>query len=76
VSEGVYRLQRDRILTAIETGLTTEAMIEFLSDKSAQPLPQTVAVFLDDIRRNSRALKASGASSSSVMASGIRTNTV
>jgi hypothetical protein len=72
----VYRLQRDRILTAIETGLTTEAMIEFLSDKSAQPLPQTVAVFLDDIRRNSRALKASGASSSSVMASGIRTNTV
>lgn len=60
VSEGVYRLQRDRILTAIETGLTTEAMTEFLADKSAQPLPRTVAVFLDDIRRNSRALKESG----------------
>jgi hypothetical protein len=60
VSEGVYRLQRDRILTAIETDLTTEAMTEFLADKSAQPLPRTVAVFLDDIRRNSRALKASG----------------
>ncbi|MBP7686440.1 MAG: helicase-associated domain-containing protein [Thermoflexales bacterium] len=60
VSEGVYRLQRERLLTALETGLTTEAVIEFLADKSAQPLPKTVLIFLDDIQRNSRALKASG----------------
>jgi hypothetical protein len=39
VSEGLYRLQRDRILTAIETGLTAESITEFLADKSAQPLP-------------------------------------
>jgi hypothetical protein len=60
VSEGIYRLQRDRILTALETGLTLEAITEFLIGKSAQPLPKAVLILLGDIQRNSRALKESG----------------
>ncbi len=60
ISEGVYQLQREKILTALETGLTLEAINDFLTSKSAHPLPQTVRVFLDDIQRNSRALKESG----------------
>jgi hypothetical protein len=60
VSEGVYRLARERILVALETGLTVEAVTDFLAGKSAQPLPQTVQVFLDDVRRNSRALSEAG----------------
>jgi len=40
--------------------LTLEAINDFLVSKSAHPLPQTVRVFLDDIQRNSRALKETG----------------
>lgn len=61
VSEGVYRLEREQILTALETGLTRTAITDFLTEKSAHPLPQTVCVFLDDLERNSRALKEGGA---------------
>lgn len=61
VSEGVYRLEREKILTALETGLTLTAVTDFLTEKSAHPLPQTVSIFLDDLERNSRALKEGGA---------------
>lgn len=60
VSEGVYRLEREKILTALETGLTPAAITNFLTEKSAHPLPQTVSIFLDDLERNSRALKEGG----------------
>ena len=58
--EGVYKPNREKILTALETGLTLEAVVDFLTTKSAHPLPQTVSVWLDDIQRNSQALKEIG----------------
>lgn len=60
VSEGVYRLEREKILTALETGLTLTAITDFLSQNSTQPLPQTVRVWLDDLQRNSQALTEAG----------------
>src|SRR5262249_31495675 len=47
--EAVWHLGADRILEAVEQGLTIEELKEFLIARSPEALPQTVAVFLDDL---------------------------
>ena len=55
-SDDVYRLQRALLLAAFESGITQEAIQEFLQSKSGGALPQTVDVLLQDVQRNSQQL--------------------
>jgi hypothetical protein len=48
-SDAVWRIDACKILEAVEKGMTVAELREFLEAKSAAPLPQTVAVFLDDL---------------------------
>jgi hypothetical protein len=48
-SEAVWRLETAKVLETVEQGLSIRELTEFLSARSAEPLPQTVAVFLDDL---------------------------
>jgi hypothetical protein len=48
-SEAVWHLAADKILAAVEQGLAVAELREFLAARSQEPLPQTVAVFLDDL---------------------------
>ena len=59
-SEDVYRLHRDLLLEAGETGLDLDAVQAFLAAKSGQAptdLPQTVRVFFSDLARRVGALR-------------------
>jgi hypothetical protein len=47
--EAVWHLTADRVLTAVEEGLTVAELADFLAARSQGPLPQTVAVFLSDL---------------------------
>jgi hypothetical protein len=49
-SDGVWRLDREKILTAIEGGLGIEEISEFLEAHSAEPIPVTVSTLLADLR--------------------------
>jgi hypothetical protein len=49
-SEAVWHLAADKILAAVEQGLAVQELKEFLAARSQEPLPQTVAVFLDDLQ--------------------------
>ena len=42
-SDLVWRLDREKILTAVEDGLAIDAIAEFLDQHSSEPIPQTVA---------------------------------
>ena len=57
-SEGVYRLDRERILTALEEGLTLDALSGFLERRGANGLPQTVARLFEDLGANTGVLGA------------------
>ncbi|MBV9126416.1 MAG: helicase-associated domain-containing protein [Planctomycetes bacterium] len=49
-SEAVWRLRTGKVLEAVEAGLTVAELQDFLTTRSQGPLPQTVAVFLDDLQ--------------------------
>src|SRR5262249_30354618 len=48
-SEAVWHLEASKVLEAVEQGLAVGELKEFLTVKSQETLPQTVAVFLDDL---------------------------
>ena len=50
-SDRVWRLDREKILTAAEGGLGIDELSEFLEDHSAEPIPATVSTLLDDLRQ-------------------------
>ena len=59
-SDSVWRLDRTRMLAALEQGLSTSELREFLVAKSSEPLPQTADVFLGEIETRAGALKDAG----------------
>ena len=48
-SDAVWHLDASRILQAVEQGQSVRELRDFLAARSAEPLPQTVTVFLDDV---------------------------
>ncbi len=48
-SEAVWHLSKEKILAAVEHGLTVAELKDFLASRSTGPLPQTAEVFLDDL---------------------------
>ncbi len=48
-SDRVWRLERDKILAAVEHGLGIDALREFLEERSSEPLPANVQTFLADL---------------------------
>jgi DNA-binding transcriptional MerR regulator len=56
----VWRLDRTRILAALEQGVSISELREFLAAKSSEPLPQTADVFLGEIDARAAALKDAG----------------
>ncbi len=59
-SERVWRLDRDKILTAIEDGLPLSALSEFLESHASEPIPQTVQTFLADLSEKTGRLRDKG----------------
>ena len=59
-SDGVWRLDRDRILAAVESGHDADDLRRFLAARDDQPLPETVEGFLRDAERGARALRTQG----------------
>ena len=59
-SDDVWRLDRDRMLAAVEGGHAVGELREFLAARDDQPLPETVEGFLRDVERRARALKSRG----------------
>jgi hypothetical protein len=59
-SASVWRLDRDRALTALEGGHQIAELREFLSARDEQPLPETVEGFIRQTDRHARALKHTG----------------
>lgn len=49
-SEAVWHLEAGKMLEAVEQGLSVGELKEFLTARSLEALPQTVAVFLDDLQ--------------------------
>jgi hypothetical protein len=49
-SESVWHLAAGKVQAAVEQGLAVEELKEFLTARSREPLPQTVAVFLNDLQ--------------------------
>jgi hypothetical protein len=60
-SEAVWHLEAAKILAAVEQGLAVPELREFLASRSQKPLPQTVAVFLDDLEEKAGQLEDMGA---------------
>ncbi|MFI5455184.1 MAG: hypothetical protein ACHRXM_06995 [Isosphaerales bacterium] len=59
-SDRVWRLDRDKILTAVEDGLTLDAIDAFLENHGSEPTPQTVQTFLADLREKAERLRDKG----------------
>ena len=59
-SESTWFLDRDKTLSAVESGHHANELREFLTSRDAQPLPDTVEGFLRDTQRRGRALKPRG----------------
>jgi Helicase conserved C-terminal domain len=49
-SDLVWRLDREKIVTAVEDGLAIDAIVEFLEQHSFEPVPRTVQTLLGDLR--------------------------
>jgi hypothetical protein len=49
-SDAVWHLETAKILEAVEAGLTVAELADFLKTNSQEPLPQTVAIFLQDLQ--------------------------
>jgi hypothetical protein len=56
-SDDVWRLTAAKILPVVEEGGSLEELTEFLTARSSEPLPQTVQVFLDDLRQRAGQLR-------------------
>ncbi len=56
-ADGVWRLDRDRVLVAIENGHDPDELRKFLAARDDQPLPETVEGLLAAAKRGARALK-------------------
>ncbi len=61
ISEKVWRLDRDKILKAIEDGLGVDTLREFLEERSSEPVPANVQTFLADLRDRATRLRDRGA---------------
>ena len=59
-SDLVWRLDRERILTAVENGLAIEAITDFLEQRGSEPIPQTVETLLGDLRERATRLRDKG----------------
>ena len=57
---GVWRLDPDKALDAIESGHDPDAFRRFLAARDDQPLPETVDGFLRNAERGARALRVQG----------------
>jgi hypothetical protein len=60
-SETGWRLDRDKALSAVESGHQIAELREFLAARDEQELPDTVVAFIVTTERNARALKQKGA---------------
>ena len=60
-ADGVWHLDLDRALAAIEDGHDPDEFRKFLAARDYQPLPETVDGFLQAAKRGARALKTRGA---------------
>lgn len=56
-SDSVWRLSREKILSAVEQGLRLADLQSFLTSRSLNDLPKTAVVFLDDLEDKSRQLE-------------------
>lgn len=56
-ADGVWRLDRDRVLVAIENGHDPDELRKFLAARDDQPLPETVEGLLAAAKRGARAMK-------------------
>lgn len=61
VSERVWRLDRERILAAIEEGHSVASLREILEGRNEGPLPQPVIRFLEDFQERAGKLRDAGA---------------
>ena len=59
-SDRVWRLDREKILTAAEGGFGIEKLSEFLQEHSAERIPDTVLTLLDDLRQRAGRLSDQG----------------
>ncbi|ETW94880.1 MAG: hypothetical protein ETSY1_32950 [Candidatus Entotheonella factor] len=55
-SEDVWRLSRDKALSAVESGNQIQELQAFLSSRDEQPLPDTVESFISTTERQAKAL--------------------
>ena len=60
-ADGIWRLNRDKTLSAIESGHDADELRRFLAARDDQPLPETVEGFLRAAERGARALTLRGA---------------
>ena len=60
-SEAVWRLSRDKILAAVEQGLSVAELKEFLTSRVQGALPQTAEVFLNDLEEKAGQIEDLGA---------------
>jgi hypothetical protein len=59
-SDRVWRLDREKILAAVEDGFDVGEVAEFLEARTAEPIPATVATLLDDLKRRAGQLRDQG----------------
>lgn len=59
-SDDVWRLSRDRVLTAVENGHQIAELQAFLASRDEQPLPETVESFIVTTERQAKALAHKG----------------
>ena len=59
-TDGVWRLDQDRTLAALESGSRVDELREFLTARDDQPLPETVEGFLDTTASRAQALVPQG----------------
>jgi hypothetical protein len=60
-TDGMWRLDQDRTLAALESGSRVDELREFLTARDDQPLPETVEGFLDAAASRAQALVPQGA---------------
>jgi hypothetical protein len=56
-SEAVWRLSKEKVLAAVESGLAVAELKDFLAARSPGPLPQTAEVFLKDLEERAGQLE-------------------
>ena len=60
LSDGVWRIDREKTLLALESGHQVEQLRSFLAERDVQPLPEQVEGFLRNIERDAGALTLKG----------------